>query len=113
MEDTMKYCSQCGHELDDNAIFCSSCGVSTQTKSQQIQQSSQSHNSGGASLQGKAVGFLLTFFTGIIGLILCYVLGDEDCKKGALICFIIGTIIGVILVAIYGVFIFSLMQYYL
>lgn len=111
MEGTMKYCSQCGHELDDNAIFCSSCGASTQPQNRLASQATQNQKSSNASLQGKGVGILLTFFTGVIGLILCYVMGDEDCKKGALTCFIVCLIIGVILGVIYGFFIFSLIQY--
>ncbi len=107
----MKYCSQCGHELDDNSTFCSSCGASTQPRNQLVSQSAQNQKSNNTSLQGKWVGALLTFFTGIIGLVLCYVLGDEDCKKGALTCFIVCLIIGVIMVVLYIVFIVALIPY--
>ena len=32
----MKYCSKCGTELNDDALFCSECGAASETKSQKI-----------------------------------------------------------------------------
>lgn len=103
----MKYCSQCGHELTDEAAFCSNCGATTQSKGQ-IYDINRQNQTKDTSLKGKGIGILLTFFLGVIGLILCYVIGDEDCKKGALSCFIICTIIGVIIAIFYGFLIFTL-----
>ena len=57
-----------------------------------------------ASLHGGGLGFVLTFFFGLIGFILCLCLGDDDCKSAAKttfwVTFIIGVIIGVLLVAL-------------
>ncbi len=54
-------------------------------------------------LQGKVIGFVLTFFLFLIGFILCYCLGDEDCKDGAkkmLIIDIVLYIIAIVLVVV-------------
>ncbi len=80
----MKYCKNCGRELVDEAVFCPGCGMA------QEKAPSQQNNS--AALKGGAVGFLLTFFIGLIGFILCLCLGDEACKKAAKLTFIISII---------------------
>jgi len=57
-----------------------------------------------ASLHGGGLGFVLTFFLGLLGFILCLCLGDDDCKSAAKttfwVTFIIGVILGVLLAAL-------------
>lgn len=56
-----KFCTNCGNMLDDNTTMCPKCGVaSTQT----------TNVSNGTSSNGMAiVGFVLSFFIPILGLI--------------------------------------------
>lgn len=66
----MKYCRNCGNELDDNAFVCPKCGVRTdgyvppQQPQYQPQPASQPVN-------GLAIaGFVVSFFFSVVGLIL-------------------------------------------
>ncbi len=53
------------------------------------------------TLKGKFLGFILTFFLGLIGLVLALCLGDEDCKKVAAKTFIVLLIIEVVVIILY------------
>lgn len=102
----MAYCSKCGNQLDDNVNFCPKCGanrngVSSQSYWQQNYRR-QTNYGNQASLRGSTLGFVLTFFLGIIGFVLCYILGDEECKETAKKTFIICLVIGVFCAIIYG-----------
>ena len=68
----MRYCQNCGNVIYDNTMICPNCGAS-----QYNEVHMQSNNTNQASLRGNLIGFILTFFIGIIGLILCLILGDE------------------------------------
>lgn len=56
-----------------------------------------------ASLHGGGLGFVLTFFFGLIGFILCLCLGDDDCKSAAKATFWVTLIIAVFIGIILGV----------
>lgn len=112
----MKYCRECGNELADVAAICPKCGVTQtdyaleqiklQQQSEEIKKQVEKKNS--ADIQGKGLGFLITFFLGLIGFIICLVLGDDDCKKASLITFIVKAIV-VIVVWIFYILIFILL----
>ena len=59
----MKYCSNCGKELDDKAVVCPACGV-------QVAPFTQSEPKPYETLAGiTIVGFVLSFIFPIVGLI--------------------------------------------
>ncbi len=100
----MKYCNHCGKELVDEAEFCTSCGCRVGNLS------SDPRND--KPIKGKGLGFVLSFFLGIIGFLIALFLGDEECKgmatKTFVVCLIVGAILGVIYVAIIGSLLSSL-----
>ena len=55
------------------------------------------------SLKGTAVGVLLSLFIGLIGFILCLLLGDEKCKKASIYTFCACVAINIIIVIIFVV----------
>ncbi len=94
----MKYCSYCGKEILDGAVYCPHCG-SHLYASNSVQEPQKNES----SFKGGVVGFVLTFFFGLLGFILCLLLGDEKCKKSATTTFIVTLILGVIC----GIFAYS------
>ena len=59
------YCHNCGSEIDDNAVICPRCGVATANMEQTKQpQAAKSETNSMA-----VVGFILSFFVAIAGLI--------------------------------------------
>lgn len=109
----MKYCRECGNQLIDLAAICPKCGAAQpdvtlqtntiQQQNEQVNKQASSKNS--AAIQGKGFGFLLTFFAGLIGLIICLALGDDDCKKASLITFVVSIVLSIVLVILYIVII--------
>lgn len=100
------YCKYCGQEINDEADVCIHCGRSTGNKP--VQQANnyakQEETSQPDSTRDKTgVGFLLSFFLGLIGLIIgvcMYPTATEErstCMKGCVIGFIINIILTVIL----------------
>ncbi len=93
----MKYCSNCGAQLNENQEVCLQCGkVVSETK---------------LTAQNDTGGFgwgLLGFCIPIVGLILYLIWKDEKpltasaAGKGALIGFIAGIVLGIIQVAMLG-----------
>lgn len=65
------FCDNCGSEIDDRAVICSHCGV------QVGKRSIQSENQGNTLA---IVGFVLSFFIAIAGLI-CSILGYKKAKN--------------------------------
>ncbi len=82
----IKYCSNCGHKLDNNAYVCPKCGVLVAD----INDSSKSKKSNNA-----IVYMLLGFFVPLVGLILYFTLKKSNIEnanasgKGALISVIV------------------------
>ena len=108
----MKYCRDCGTEIADIAVICPKCGkTQVDYETEQLKLKAENEvlkekfkKQKSAAIEGKGLGFVLTFFIGLIGLILCLALGDDDCKKSALITFIVTIILSVIFVIIYILF---------
>lgn len=98
------FCRYCGKEINDEADVCIHCGRSTGNKPvQQANNYAKQETSQPDSARDKAsVGFLLSFFLGVIGLIIgifMYPAFTEErstCIKGCVIGFIINIIISVI-----------------
>lgn len=62
------FCKNCGSTIDDNAVVCPNCGV--QVKELASSEKSNSSNSNTIAI----VGFVLSFFFALIGLI-CSIIG--------------------------------------
>ncbi|MCB5253781.1 MAG: zinc ribbon domain-containing protein [Candidatus Cloacimonadaceae bacterium] len=95
------FCSNCGKEIDDNAVVCIHCGVST-----------KAGGAGGAMQEDGELGCLLgglCFLFPIVGLILYLVWKNEmpnkakQAGKWALIGFIVSMAISIIYGIIIGV----------
>lgn len=104
------FCKNCGNQVHDQAVVCPNCG----TQVREIQTKSQ--NSGGNENVVGLIGFILSFFIPIAGLI-CSIIGykkarDEGAKykslslAGIIIC---SVIIGmyVLILIFYFIIIFS------
>ncbi len=91
----MKYCTHCGKELIDEADYCTNCGCKATNL-----QSEQQPLPNDKPIKGSGLGFVLSFFLGILGLILAICLGDEECKKTAIKTFVICAIVSVAIVVI-------------
>ena len=53
------------------------------------------------ALKGGALGFVLTFLIGLIGFILCLILGDQKCKKASIITFCCEVGAGILIMIIF------------
>ncbi len=58
-------------------------------------------NKNDGKINGLGLGFVLGFFTNLVGLILGILLGDEDCKRGSIIGFCVSLALGIITTIIY------------
>jgi len=67
------FCKNCGKEIDDNAVVCPHCGVATEKMAASAPAPAQKNTIA-------LVGFILSFFGGILGLILSIV-GLVNSKK--------------------------------
>ena len=93
------FCHNCGHQVPDDASFCGGCGtnlkVNTQVPPSQAQPNIQSAapnttatanttntTSNTPSNTIAIVGFILSFFIALAGLICC-IIGYNNAKKGA------------------------------
>lgn len=92
----MKYCTKCGKELEDNALYCTACGATQNTGQTPTTQ----------SIDGNSVGFnVLSFFIPLVGLILFLVWRNESpikakgCGIWALVGFIVAIILNVCTIA--------------
>ena len=78
----MKFCSKCGNELSDDAVFCPSCGTSVEVEAQPAQQNNyqQPQQVKHEELSTMAiVGFIFAFIACIIGLV-CSIIAYKDAK---------------------------------
>lgn len=64
------FCKNCGKEIDDNAYVCPHCGVKVEKSELQSQEKNTL----------AIVGFVLSFFIAIAGLI-CSILAYRKCKN--------------------------------
>ena len=103
----MKYCVNCGKELNDEAVTCIHCGSAVSE--------GQTNNLNEAPKIGFAI---LGFFFPIIGLILYIVYCDssplkaKSAGKGALIGFVTSVVIGILLFVVGGFLIGDLITYF-
>lgn len=67
------FCKNCGKEIDDSAVVCPNCGVATEKMAQSQPVASQKNTMA-------LVGFIFSFFSSVIGLILSIV-GLVNSKK--------------------------------
>ena len=95
------YCKNCGSEIDDNAQFCKYCG----TKVQDVVTVNNQKPAEDKPIKGGILGFVLTFFIGFIGFIVCLIFGDEACRKTAIITFVATIVVGIVTAIIYLLFI--------
>ena len=68
------YCRNCGNEIHDDAVVCIHCGVPTSNNNQPQQQNYQQSNT------IAIVGFILSFFIALAGLI-CSIIGLQRANK--------------------------------
>ncbi len=86
----MKYCSNCGKEVNENAVVCVHCGCAINTSVQKISATGDAPDTGMA---------VLGFFIPLVGLILYlmwqnkYPLKAKSAGKGALIGFIANAVL--------------------
>lgn len=96
------FCKNCGKEVDDNAVVCPHCGV-------QLAQM-DSNKSSNENCTMAIVGFILSFFISIAGLI-CSIIGYKKCKdenlngKGFAIAGIIISAVSMVISVIYAIII--------
>lgn len=103
----MKYCSKCGSELVEGAIFCSSCGASVNGGVNNNQYANQNMNmnmNNGQPNKSKIAAGLLGIFLGSLGVHNFY-LGYTSKAVGQLLLTLVGWIlcgIGPVAAAIWG-----------
>lgn len=87
----MKCCSHCGHEVTNEAVVCDQCGWSIDNNSTQKQPTAEQIAKANDALRPETngmciAGFVLSFFSGIIGLILSIIginqLNKQSTQKG-------------------------------
>lgn len=111
----MKYCINCGKQIEDHAVFCAYCGTK-QTEGTATRQTPNTYElprtEAPAAADGSSFGFsLLGFCIPIVGLILYLVWNDDkplrakSAGKGVLV----GMIVCAALYALYAVLIGMLM----
>ena len=106
----MKYCQNCGAQIDDKAVICVHCGVSTQPTT-----TAPAANPNDSSSFGMA---LLGFFFPIVGFIMYAInhgtspLKAKSSLKGAISGFVVSIIFSIIFYVIYFALIFSEGLYY-
>ena len=103
----MKECGYCKTQLNDNDRYCHNCGREVAQPNNNYNYNQPNYYQTGynpnygyynqtpnsyksdsdKSIKGALLGFLITFFAGIVGFILCLILGDEDCRKASIITF--------------------------
>ena len=96
------FCKNCGKEIDNKAVVCPNCGVATDAFTERHEEQNIL----------AIVGFILSFFIAIAGLI-CSIIGYKNAPqfggkgKGLALAGIIISIVSMVIVCIYVVFIFA------
>ncbi len=101
----MKYCRNCGKEIDDNAVICTNCGATVQENLKQV-------NTTEKDVGGFGWG-ILGFFFPIVGLILFLVWKDQKpiTAKSAGIGALVGFISSFVISTITSIFYASYFMY--
>lgn len=103
----MKYCTNCGAEMADEAVVCVKCGVSAKTVNENDKPSTGLN--------------ILSFFFPLIGLILFLCMKNDTpikakkCGKWALIGFIVHIVVTIILsivLSVAGIYLVANSEYY-
>lgn len=68
-----KFCSNCGKEVNENAVICVSCGCSLDKQSNGTNVNVTINNASGVSPKSRLVAFLLCTFLGGLGIHRFYV----------------------------------------
>lgn len=79
--------------------------IKSNSPSENSGNSQTNYNNETSKIKGFWLGFFLTFIAGLIGLIICLITGDNECKRGSKIAFFINLGISIFLVIIYTVII--------
>lgn len=69
------FCKNCGSQINDEAVVCPHCGVATEKMAAAA--NAQSATAGGETNVLAIVGFILSFFSLIIGLV-CSIIGYKQ-----------------------------------
>lgn len=102
-------CPHCGAQVPDLNHPCPYCGYNTASvNSQNGYQAKKTEED--KPIKGTALGVILALFTGVIGLILCITLGDEQAKKAGILTFVITTVAGIVLSIVFGIIYAVLLQ---
>lgn len=92
-------CPHCGAQVPDLNHPCPYCGYNpAAANTQNGYQAKKTEED--KPIKGTALGVVLALFTGVIGLILCILLGDEQAKKAAILTFVIATVAGIVIAII-------------
>ena len=75
------FCHNCGSAVDDDSVFCNSCGTKLNFAPQKSTQQPQGSTAANTNIIA-IVGFILSFFVAIAGLI-CSIIGFQNAQKGA------------------------------
>jgi len=102
----MKFCTHCGNELAEEAVICPKCGCAVADSN--LNKPANGNNNGSYSTLS-IVGFILSFFTSIVGLIISIMAynaakneGDEKSKGFAKAGIIISSVsMGLVLVLVF------------
>ena len=70
------YCKNCGHEVNDYAVICPNCGVATDN----YMQAAKSNSAPAQKNTMALVGFILSFFMALPGLIIS-IIAYKNAKK--------------------------------
>ena len=73
------FCTNCGNEINDNAVICTKCGVATQNFGINNKAAEPKKESNTLAL----IGFILSFFVPLAGLI-CSIIGYKRSKNDGL-----------------------------
>ena len=78
------FCPNCGYKLSDDASFCTNCGtnIKTTSQAQSSNHAAPARTGGNVTNTIAIVGFILSFFIVIAGLI-CSIIGYNNAKRGA------------------------------